>query len=98
MVVPKTNGSPRGVLADHTVRARRGRNCTENTVRLTANFEIGVGLHQGSALRLFVIVRDVISETCRTGLSMKSMYADDLILIAEFVNELKERCRNGSDL
>jgi len=78
MVVPKTNGSAREVLADHTVRARRGKSYSENTALLTASFEIGVALHQDSALRLFIIVPDVISDTCRTGLPIKSIYADAL--------------------
>ena len=44
----------------------------------TVSFEIGVALHQDSALRLFIIVQDVLSDTCRTGLPIKSMYADAL--------------------
>ena len=47
-----------------------------------AGFETGVGLHQGPALspQQFIIVLDVISEICRSGLSMGSFYADDPFL------------------
>ncbi|GFS10824.1 endonuclease-reverse transcriptase HmRTE-e01 [Elysia marginata] len=46
----------------------------------TGQFEIEVGLHQGSGLSpfLFTIVLDTISEECRNGLPWELLFADDL--------------------
>ena len=47
-------------------------------------FEVKVGLHQGSVLSpvLFAIVMDVISREARVGLPWELLYADNLVLIA----------------
>ena len=49
----------------------------------TGQFEIEVGLHQGSGLSpfLFTIVLDTISEECRNGLPWELLFADDLAII-----------------
>ena len=51
----------------------------------TKTFPIRVGLHQGSGLSpfLFIVVMDVISETCREGLPWELLFADDLSLTAK---------------
>jgi len=60
---------------------------------LTEPFEIGVGLHQGSALSpfLFIMVMDVVTTGCRTGLPWELLFADDLVIIAETEEELQRR-------
>ena len=56
-------------------------------------FEIKVGLHQGSVLSplLFAIVVDVVTEKARRSGINEILYADDLVLIGETMNDLKER-------
>ena len=52
-----------------------------------------VGVHQGSVLSplLFVIVMEALSQEYRLGCPWELLYADDLVLMAESVEELKER-------
>ncbi|GFS15631.1 RNA-directed DNA polymerase (Reverse transcriptase) domain containing protein [Elysia marginata] len=59
----------------------------------TGQFEIEVGLHQGSGLSpfLFTIVLDTISEECRNGLPWELLFADDLAIIADSEKELQRR-------
>ena len=49
------------------------------------DFEVKVGMHQGSALSplLFVIVMEAISKQFRVALPWELLYADDLAVIAE---------------
>ena len=51
-------------------------------------FNVKVGLHQGSVLSLllFVIVREL-----RAGLLLELLYADDLILMAESEESLRDK-------
>ena len=66
---------------------------------LTDWFKILVGLHQGSVLSplLFIIVMDVISREIRGGLPWELLYADDLILMAESEEELRQKVRKWKD-
>ena len=59
----------------------------------TGQFEIEVGLHQGSGLSpfLFTIVLDTISEECRNGLPWELLFADDLAIIADSEEGLQRR-------
>ncbi|GFR59887.1 RNA-directed DNA polymerase from mobile element jockey-like [Elysia marginata] len=59
----------------------------------TGQFEIEVGLHQGSGLSpfLFTIVLDTTSEECRNGLPWELLFADDLAIIADSEEELQRR-------
>ena len=52
-----------------------------------------VGSHQGSVLSpiLFVIVMEMISIELRAGLPLESLYADDLILMAESEESLRDK-------
>ena len=54
-------------------------------------FEIKVGFHQGSALRLllFILVMEEATRECRKGASWKMLYADDLVLTAESKDVMK---------
>ena len=51
---------------------------------------VGVGVHQGSVVRppLFIIVVDALSRELRTGCPWALLYADDLMINAEFLEEL----------
>ena len=62
-------------------------------------FEVKVGVHQGSVLLplLFAIVVDVITENARRGVVNESLYADDLVIMSEDMEDLKERFWNWKD-
>ena len=69
---------------------------TKTRVRGSAyseEFEVKVGVHQGSVLSplLLAIVVDVITENARRGVVNKLLYADDLVLKTETMKDLKER-------
>ena len=57
-------------------------------------FEVRVGMRQGSVLSplLFAIVVDVITEKVRRSVNNKVLLADDVVLISENIEDLKERC------
>ena len=60
-------------------------------------FEVKVGVNQGSVLSplLFAIVVDVITENARRGVVNEWLYADDLVIMSEDIEDLKERFWNG---
>ena len=60
-------------------------------------FGIGVGVHQGPVLSplLFIIVLEALSREFRTGCPWELLYADDLMISAESMEELLVRCRHG---
>ena len=53
-------------------------------------FGVGVGVHQGSVLSplLFIIVLEALSRQFRTGCQWELLYADDLMISAESMEEL----------
>ena len=59
-------------------------------------FEVNVGVHQGSVLSplLFAIVVDVVTENARRGVVNELLYADDLVIMSEHMEDLKERFWN----
>ena len=59
-------------------------------------FEVKVGVHQGSVLSplLFAIVVDVITENARRGVVNELLYADDLVIMSETIKDVKERFWN----
>ena len=59
-------------------------------------FEVKVGVHQGSVLSplLLVVVVDVITENARRGVVNKLLYADDLVLMSDTMEDLMERFWN----
>ena len=69
--------------------------------------EFGVGVHQGSVLSplLFIIVLEALSREFRTGCPWELLYADDLMISAESMEELlvkvktwkTETCEHGED-
>jgi hypothetical protein len=70
--------------------------------RESKGFRVKVGVHQGSVLSplLFVIVLEALSREFRAGLPMELLYADDLVLMAETLELLKEKIvkwKNGME-
>ena len=59
-------------------------------------FEVQVGVHQGSVLLplLFAIVVDVITENLRRSVVNELLYVDDLVIISKGMEDLKERFCN----
>ena len=55
--------------------------------------EIGVGLHQGSALSplLFAVIMDILSEHLRAENLWELLFADDLPIMADSKEQLQER-------
>ena len=53
-------------------------------------FDVAVGVHQGSVLSplLFIIVLEALSREFRTGCPWELLYADDLMISAEYMEEL----------
>ena len=56
-------------------------------------FGVSVGVHQGSVQSppIFAIVVDVVTEHAREGLLNEILYADDLVLMSESLEDLRER-------
>ena len=56
-------------------------------------FEVKVGVHQGSVLSplLFIIVLEALSCEFRCGVPREVLYADDLVIIAELIEECVRR-------
>ena len=61
----------------------------------SAEFNVTVGVHQGSVLSplLFIIVMEALSQEFRTGCPWELLYADDLGIVAESLEELTEKFR-----
>ena len=56
-------------------------------------FVVKVGVHQGSVLSplLFIMVLEALSREFIVGLPLEMLYADDLVLLAESMEEVTER-------
>ena len=72
--------------------------CLQTTVVRTkqgysTEFEVKVGVHQGSVLSplLFVAVMEVVTRRVKEGLPWELLYADDLVLMAQSKEELREK-------
>ena len=55
---------------------------------LSEEFEVNVGMYQGSVLSpfLFAVVVDVVTEFVREGALSELLYADDLVLMSETID------------
>ena len=62
-------------------------------LELSEEFEVKVGVHQGSVLSplVFAIVVDVVTESVRNSLMSEMMCADDLVLMCETMEGLREK-------
>ena len=56
-------------------------------------FGVRFGVHQGSALLplIFAVVADVVTEHAREGPLIEILYADNLVLMSESLEDLRER-------
>ena len=63
--------------------------------RMSKAFAVRVGVHQGSVLSplLFIIVLEALSREFRGGLPMELLYADDLVLLADTMEDLIEKVK-----
>ena len=61
--------------------------------RTSEEFGVRVGVHQRSVLSplIFTIVVDVVTEHAREGLLYEILYADDLVLMSETMDDLRKR-------
>ena len=68
------------------------RTVVRSSAGLTKEFEVGVGLHQGSALSpfLFAIMMDKLTEEIWTESPWDMMFADDIVLCREDRRQLQE--------
>ena len=75
-----------GMYANARSRVRVGEGYSEE-------FEVKVGVHQGSVLSplLFIIVLEALSREFRSGVPWEDLYADDLVIIAESLEECVKR-------
>ena len=60
---------------------------------------VNVGVHQGSVLSplIFIVVLEALSREFRTGLPWEMLYADDLVLIAESLEEMEQLYQKWKD-
>ena len=74
---------PRGVHKISAGYVPGPTTCVKSKRGTSEHFEVGIGLHQGSALSpfLFIILVDTISQDVRNELPWKLLYADDLAII-----------------
>ena len=69
------------------------RSCVRVGDGYNEEFEVKVGVHQGSVLSplLFIIVLEALSREFRSGVPWEDLYADDLVIIAESLEECVRR-------
>ena len=62
-------------------------------------FGVGVGVHQGSVLSplLFILVLEALSQEFRTGVPWELLYADDLAVVADSLDECIAKLKNWKD-
>ena len=64
--------------------------------QLSEKFEVTVGVHQGSVLSplLFIIVLEALSRNLNTQIPWELLYADDLVIVTETLQECVEKLEN----
>ncbi|XP_048759465.2 uncharacterized protein LOC125669061 [Ostrea edulis] len=69
------------------------RSCVRIGDGYSEEFAVKVGVHQGSVLSplLFIIVLEALSCRFRTGIPWEDLYADDLVIIADSLDECVKR-------
>ena len=79
-------GLVQGMYANARSRVRVGEGFSKE-------FEVKVGVHQGSVLSplLFIIVLEALSREFRAGVPWEDLYADDLVIIADSLEECVRR-------
>ena len=68
-------------------------------LRLSKEFEMKVGVHQGSMLLplFFVIMVDVVTKSVRNGLMSEILYANDLVLMSKRAEGEPQEDKSGSE-
>ena len=81
-----------GMYSNARSRVRVGEGYSEE-------FEVKVGVHQGSVLSplLFIIVLEALSSEFRCGVPWEDLYADNLVIIAESLEECVRRLLTWKD-
>ena len=66
---------------------------------LSEEFEVKVGMHQGFVLLpfLFALMVNVVTEFVRDGALTELLYADDLVLMSESIEGLKDKFLNWKE-
>ena len=69
------------------------RSCVRVGSGFSEEFAVKVGVHQGSVLSplLFIIVLEALSREFRAGVPWEDLYADDLVIIADTLEECVQR-------
>ena len=69
------------------------KSCVRVNGQFSYEFNIKVGVHQGAVLSplLFIIVIEALSREFTVGCPWKVLYADDLVLMAEILEDLKKK-------
>ena len=59
---------------------------------LSEEFEVNVGVHQGSVLSplLFAVMIDVVTNELKEGMFQEKLYANDLVLITKTMAEVQK--------
>ena len=72
---------------------KRARTVVRTKQGYSTEFEVKVGVHQGSVLSplLFVAVMEVVTRRVKEGLPWELLYADDLVLVVQSKEELREK-------
>ena len=68
---------------------------------MSNEFQVNIGLRQGSALSLllFILVMELISRKISTTDALrKIVYADDLVIVAEYLEELQGALEEWNDM
>ena len=73
---------------------------TRVRVELSEEFEVNVGMHQGSVLSpyLSAVVVDVVTEFARQGALNELLYADVLVLMSETIEGLKNEVETAREV
>ena len=60
---------------------------------LSKDFEVNVGMHQGSVLSTFLlaVVVDVVTEFSRDGALRELLYADGIVLMSQTIEGLRNK-------
>ena len=83
----------RKMVPERMVKAIMAKTRVKTVAGVSKDFEIGVGVHQGSILSplLFIVVMDEVTKKVRNEVSWELGYADDLVLTADTEHEVLER-------